>query len=212
MMLTASNKMASSRNLSWSRIQGGHGSHENQCSQKSFVLSREFLESRYQTAENLSFDLPRWSALACEISFDPRNRFGVRPGEYRRSSPVYDSIFEENPETSERKSSADCYNLYREKHAPDPRRCSLSEEGKKDRRTRHSSRSRRFYSGTLCCDKHSQDRKPAFLLGNPGIPPQGNLQELYWKVVAGAGLPQQGFESVGREIKRAYPFSVVIEY
>ena len=36
--------------------------------------------------------------------------------------------------------------------------------------------------------------------------------ELYWKVVAGAGLPQQGFESVGREIKRAYPFSVVIEY
>src|SRR3989338_9182434 len=85
-------KMASGRNLLCRPRQGGHGSHENKSSQKSFVLSREFLESRYQTPESLSLDLPRRSTLACKIPFHSGNRLGVWPGEYGRPSSVYNGI------------------------------------------------------------------------------------------------------------------------
>jgi len=175
-MITASNKMASGRNLLWRPIQGGRGSHENQCSQKSFVLSRGFLESYQQAAESLSVDLPCRLDLACEIPLYSGDRLGVRSEEHRWPSSIHDGLFEEKSKTSERKPAPDSRNVYRKKRAPDPRRYSLPEKRKEDRGAWYSPRGRRLHPGTLRCHEHSQDRNSTFLLGNPGISSQGNLQ------------------------------------
>src|SRR3989338_7360781 len=177
MTINTLNKMASGRNLLCRPRQGGHGSHGQETTQKDFVLSFEFLESPEQTPKEISSGLFGRSALSGEVSLHPGNRYRVWRRQHRRPSPVSDSLAQESPKTSRRKSTPDCKIADFSGASFDYRRYPLSSGRQENRRFWHSSRSRRFYPWPLCRHQYSQNRNPASCLGHPGLPAQKDFSE-----------------------------------